>query len=30
VPVAILLLVIGTLIVQLMLITGRLPAEVKD
>jgi hypothetical protein len=30
VPVAILLLVLGTLIVQLMLITGRLPAEVKD
>ena len=29
-PVAILLLVIGTLVLQLMLITGRLPAEVKD
>jgi heme exporter protein D len=29
-PVAILLLILGTLIVQLMLITGRLPAEVKD
>jgi hypothetical protein len=29
-PVALLLLVIGTLVVQLMLITGRLPAEVKD
>jgi len=29
-PVALLLLVIGTLVLQLMLITGRLPAEVKD
>jgi hypothetical protein len=29
-PVALLLLVLGTLLPQLMLITGRLPAEVKD
>lgn len=29
-PVAILLLVLGTLLLQLMLITGRLPAELKD